>query len=232
MPKETTRIIASVSGHWILGALPLAGGRIQEVINETNTEFLQLSEVSIYHRTKCQHVVELHGVTVPKKKIEFIVVPSEEHEAPVKRWNNLSARTVTNAFAIVNDCCISGDLHLPENPSDSRYALLHQVGDFIALTGASLSHTGPDDKPVRVPLLFANKDYINCFQVGQAIKNTPTESVRRTLAQQRVSHLEDESLSDLVESLYDLVDESRLEAEINRGTLEAVEKTLSARGKT
>lgn len=207
--------------------MPLADGRIQEVINDNNTEFLQLTKVSIYRRTKCQHVGDLDEVIIPKKKIEFIVVPSDEHEAPVKRWNNLSSRIVTNAFAIVNDCCISGELHLPANPSDDRYVLLHQVGDFIALTEASLSLTGPLAKPVRVPLLFANKDYINCFHIGQASKNTPTESVRRTLAQQRVGHLEEESLSELVESLYDLIDEARVESEINRGTLEVVGKTLS-----
>jgi hypothetical protein len=231
MPKETTRIIASVSEHWLIGSLPLAGGRIQEVLNDANTEFLQLSKVSIYHRAKCQHVVDLNEVTVPKKHIELIVVPSDEHEAPVKRWNNLSDRIVTNAFAIVNDCSMSGELHLPTNPSDARYTLLHQVGDFVALTGASLSLAGPVAKPVRVSLLFANKDYIKCFHVGQASKNTPTESVRRTLAQQRVSHLEEESALDLVESLYDLIDESRVEAEINRGALKAMGETLSSEGR-
>lgn len=213
MSQENTQVIASVSEHWLLGSLPLAGTRIQDALNDSSTEFVQLSDVEVYRRAKCQCVASLTEAVVPKCNIEFVVVPSNQHEAPVKRWNNLAARTVLKAFAIVNDCCISGELHLSTEPRDDRYTFSHQIGNFFALTGASLSLTGPGVEPLRIPLVFANKDFVNCFHIGEPAKLRSQELGRQTSAQPGVGNQEEQSLAELVKNLHGLLDEAGVDTE-------------------
>jgi hypothetical protein len=159
-------VIAAISGHWLVGRLSLEGARIQDALNDAGTDFLRLSEVEVHAPAKRECVSKLPEVIVPKCKLEFAVIPTSEHEAPEKRWNNRIARAVFETFVTVGHCDISGHLHLPSKPANFQYALLHQLGRFFALTEATFSFSGQGGAQLSAPLLFVNKDLVSCLHVG------------------------------------------------------------------
>jgi hypothetical protein len=172
------RITAAVSGHWLVGDLPLSGTRIQEVLNDAGTDFLRLFDVEVHAPAKRECVNKLPDVIVPKCKLEFVVIPTSEHEAPEKRWNNRAARAVFKTFVIVGHCDISGHLHLPSKPANFQFTLLQQLGRFFALTEASFSFSGMQ---LSVPLLFVNRDFVSCLHVG-SLELAPCQVAERQSA--------------------------------------------------
>jgi hypothetical protein len=192
MSSTTTKITVAVSGHWLVGALRLAGTRIQEVLNDPSSDFLQLYEVEVHPPARIECLASLAKVTVPKSKIEFIGTPSRQHEAPEKSRNNHVPKVAFKAFAIVSDYYVRGELHLASDPRDYRYILVHELSTFFALTGASVGRGG--SKHFSVPLLFANKSYVSCFDVGELTADKGSEPGRQASPQSEPGNLEGEML--------------------------------------
>lgn len=167
MSVENQQITAAVAGHWLVGRLPLTGSRIQEALSDPSSDFVKLLDVEVHPLAKRECVAKLREVLVPKSKIEFVAVPSGPHEAPEKRWNNRTAKQIVQAFAIVSDYSISGELHLPAKPGDFQLAFTRQLGRFFALTGVTLNSSRQGTKQLSVSLVIVNKDFVSCFQVGQ-----------------------------------------------------------------
>ena len=164
-------ITAAISGHWLVGHLPLEGTRIQDALNDAGTDFLRLVDVEVHAPAKREYITKLPDVVVPKCKLDFVVIPTSEHEAPENRWNNRTARVVFKTFVTVGYCDISGYLHLPSKPADLQYTLLHQLGRFFACTEATFSFSGSGGTQLSVPLLFVNRDLVSCFHVGTSQLN-------------------------------------------------------------
>ena len=123
MSTKSTRIMAAVSDHWLLGSLPLQDSRIREELNDSSTDFVQLHDVEVHAYAKLECVAKLSRMVVPKRKLEFIVAPSDTHEAPEKCWNNWTAKATFSAFAIVSKYLIQGTLHVPTTAIDPQRAL-------------------------------------------------------------------------------------------------------------
>ena len=114
---------------------------------------------------------------------------------------------MTNVFAIVGTYCIRGELHLPTSRADSLSILTQQLSKFFPITRASLS--GPGVKPLSVPVLFANKDFVSCFHIGESA-NGEDASVETATAspQPEESDSREESLAKLVKSFHGLLGEA------------------------
>lgn len=164
MSNESKRITVAISGHWLVGDLSLAGIRIQEAINDSRTDFLKLFDVEVHPLANRDCTIHLSEVAIPKTNIQIVAVPTSEHEAPEKRWNNLASKEAFRAFAIANEFRILGDLHLPGKPKGLEVLLTQQLRQFFALTDAVYS-LGEDH--LSVPLLLVNKDFVSCFHVGE-----------------------------------------------------------------
>ncbi|HEX2474138.1 MAG TPA: hypothetical protein VHK01_05305 [Lacipirellulaceae bacterium] len=169
MPIEVTRVIIVVSQHWIVGSMHLNGQRIQDVLRDANTNFARVLDVQVYadaNHTTC--IAALPQVMVPKDRIQLVILPEMQHEAPVKRWNNFSARTTANISAIVGGFYVEGELQLPVSTIDVVHAFTTQLGTFFPIIRASI--IAPDKKRLSVPVLFANKRFLNCFNAEDAAK--------------------------------------------------------------
>jgi hypothetical protein len=169
MSTEVTRVIVVVSQHWIVGSIPSNGQRIQDILRDANSNFARLIDVQIYadaNHTTC--IAALPQMVVPKDRIQLVILPEVQHEAPVKRWNNFSARTAANFSAIVGGFYVEGELQLPPSTIDVVHAFTQQLGTFFPITRASI--IAPDKKRLSVPVLFANKRFLNCFSAEDAAK--------------------------------------------------------------
>jgi hypothetical protein len=169
MSTEVTRVIVVVSQHWIVGSMPSNGQRILDVLRDPSSNFARLLDVQIYadaNRTTC--VAALSQMMVPKDRIHLVILPESQHEAPVKRWNNFSARSTANISAIVGGFYVEGELQLPTSTIDVVHAFTQQLGTFFPITRASI--IAPDKKRLSVPVLFANKRFLNGFNAEDAAK--------------------------------------------------------------
>jgi len=213
MLTKSTRIIAAVSNHWLLGSLPLQDSRIREELNDSRTDFVQLHDVKVHVHTKRECVAKLPTMVVPKCKLEFIVVPSGTHEAPEKCWNNWTAKAAFSAFAIVSKYLIQGTLHVPTTALDPQRVLMHQDGKFFPLTQVSLGYGGQGVQQRSVPLLLVNKDFVTCFEVGDHVNLKCPGVQRHTTPETKGGALEEESLALLLENVDGLLAEPSDQAE-------------------
>jgi hypothetical protein len=163
MPSDRPRVIVGVSEHWLLGALPLADDRIQDRMNDSRSEFTELSNVEVHPCTNSQCVANLPEIVIPKSKILFLAADLRQHEAPAKRLDHFAKKNVFRVFANLSRYCISGELHLPTFTGNTVHTLSHQLPRFFPLTDASLSGSGVEG--CCAPLLIVNKDYISSFHV-------------------------------------------------------------------
>ncbi len=214
MLTKSTRIMAAVSDHWLLGSLPLQDSRIREELNDSNTDFVQLHDVEVHAHAKRECIAKSPTMVIPKCKLEFIVAPSGTHEAPEKCWNNWIAKAALSAFAIVSKYRIQGTLYLPTNTLDPQHALMHQVGKFFALTQVSLGYGSQGVQQLSVPLLLANKDLVSCFGVGDHVKLECPGVEQHTTPETQVGALEEENLATLLENVHGLLADPQSQTEL------------------
>jgi hypothetical protein len=199
--------MAAVSGHWLLGSLPLKDSRIREELNDSSTDFVQLHDVEVHAYAKLECVAKLSRMVVPKCKLEFIVAPSDTHEAPEKCWNNWTAKATFSAFAVVSKYLIQGTLHVPTTTLDPQRALIQQDGKFFALTQVSLGYGGRGVQQLSVPLLLVNKDFVTCFEVSDHVNLESPVVERQTTPETKVDAVDEESLAMLLENVDGLLSE-------------------------
>ena len=174
MGSQQLRVMVATSSYWLVGNMPSTGVRIQDVLKDGGTDFVMLSDVQVHQHVERKCLTTLSDVVVPKCKIGIMVVPSDQHEAPVKRWNNFTAKAAVKVFTIVSEYCIQGELQLPTPSDDSLYTLTDKLGRFFAISRASIS--GPGAKQLNVPLLFANKEFVNCFHLAPLVHPVTEQS--------------------------------------------------------
>lgn len=165
MHLTSTAITIGAGAHVLHGKLPLVGDRIQERLNDERHSTLQLSDVDVCTHLQQRQVAHLASALVPKSRIEYVLVNSGRHEAPLKRWNNRTRKARHSAVAVLERCCIEGEVHLPGGLLDTHYSYTRELPGFFALTNAQVRVLGGD--PVEVPLVFANRDCVSCLQIGE-----------------------------------------------------------------
>ena len=191
--------MVATSSYWLVGDMPTKGLRIKDVLKDGSTDYLKMSDVEIYRHPIRECITNLSDLTLPKNKIEIVVVSLDQHEAPTKRWNNFTAKAVFEAFAVVGNYYIQGKLQLSTAPSDSMQALTQYVESFFAITQATLSCAGM--KQIHVPLLIANKKYVSCFHVGEFTDAENSELERQSSTQPKQTDVEENSMAQLLEEL-------------------------------
>ena len=169
MSANLSQVILGVSDHWLVGHLPLEDERIQDRLNDNRSDFVSLSKAEVHLSGERPCISQLPEIVVAKSKIEFVAVPSRQHEAPDERLVKYASKDVFNTQALLSRYYIAGECHLPSFSGDAVHTLAHQLARFFPITEAALSGRGI--KQIRFPLLIANKDFVGCFHVdGDAQK--------------------------------------------------------------
>ncbi len=167
MSTQQHPAVVATSSHWLVGNILCHGMRIQDVLMDPNTDAARLTDVKIcgYAGVECLKTAP-HAV-VPKKKIELLLIPSSQHEAPMRRLYKYTQKRSYRAFVVVGEYCVEGAISLPSPPKDPVHTLAHQIDRFFPVTQASISTIGGE--PFDSPILLANKEYVTCFHVGEEI---------------------------------------------------------------
>jgi hypothetical protein len=169
----TSRVdILIVSGqHSFSGSVENRGLRILDVLNEPSTEFLNLHNVSIqrgFDETSIEHV----GATlVPKTAIDFVLLKSETHEAPVRRRHALVAKDRYSAFVTLAHYEIRGKF-VAKGTVDPKVVLHQDASAFFAIVSPTINWGG-STRPVSAGVAFVNRAKVSLFHYGSERSASP-----------------------------------------------------------
>src|SRR5262245_17038236 len=106
----TSRVaILIISGqHSFSGSVENRGLRILDVLNEPSTQFLNLHNVSIQRGFDETSIQRVGATLLPKAAIDFVLLKSEPHEAPIRRKHSLVAKDRYSALVVLDHCEIRG----------------------------------------------------------------------------------------------------------------------------
>jgi hypothetical protein len=102
-------ILVVTGQHSFTGAVENRGLRILDVLNDANTQFLKLHEVSIYRGFDKTCIQQVSETLFPKTIIDFVLVKRQPHEAPMRRAHSLIAKHRHSALVVLDHYEIRGD---------------------------------------------------------------------------------------------------------------------------
>jgi hypothetical protein len=201
---QHVNVILAVSDYWLAGSIAARGARIQDIVARGDSDILQLDHARLFdHKVSDTFFATLTDILVPKKRIAFIGMQDEPHEAPLKRFNNYQTKPTSNICLIVDGYCVEGIAYLPTKTRNVSQTLYADGGQFLAVTRASVQ--SPYGKRETFPLVLVNKHRAGLFGVPTTAGDTSREHAG--LSQSSKPADSDNALLHLCEDLKNLVQE-------------------------
>ena len=152
-------VILAISDNWLIGNMPRSDVRLQDLLAQSNTDFVSIAEATIFSGdAEMSPLAELTEILVPKKQILCISTSEEEHEAPVKRLYNFQPRDQSKVVLIMDNHLIEGLAHLPKTANGAAYTLYRDCGLFFPLTQATVR--SGNSKHFQFPFLLVNRELL------------------------------------------------------------------------
>lgn len=165
-PSETP--VALVTETYIYqGNLATGGKRLQDILNNSLTDYLYLRNVEITTSIDGESTVQkLPNATILKQHVVLGLLRLDTHEAPVKRQNYRVRRDFCEAAVVIHNWRINGSLHLPRASSQASAILSRDLKNFFALTDAVIINGADNDRAIDTSVVMVNKHALSLFYVG------------------------------------------------------------------
>lgn len=172
MTLQTVPVILIVEEHLVVGEVETRGRRLLDVLNDSMADWLEVHDAHIARRTnKAQAVASAGELTIRKSDVKLAVLGGGKHESPETRRFAYVDKRQFSALAIVGSYEVRGRLHLKVKREPVR--LLAELGAFIPLTDATISHAGPVDEKLDAEVAILSKAAISALHVGEALHAAP-----------------------------------------------------------
>lgn len=160
--------VALVTEHFTyLGNLATGGRRLQDILNDSLTDYLSLSQAQISTTVDGSAVVqELTHATIVKENLLLGLLRQDSHEAPIKRQNYRIQRDFCEAYIVLKTLRIHGAIHLPRASSQALAILSRDLKNFFAVTDATVVYSNAEKEAVTTSVVMVNKKMISLFHVG------------------------------------------------------------------
>jgi hypothetical protein len=129
MADRATIFVVSAQ-HSFLGAIENRGLRVLEILNDLSSDYLDLHDVAVFRGLQGECVKRLPAATLPKSMVDFVLLESHKHEAPLRRTHAYVAKDSHNAFMLLGDFEIHGELTIKWTPNSIRYLQQEQTAFF------------------------------------------------------------------------------------------------------
>lgn len=135
---ETAAVDAITHYHRYSGRMVTRGFRIADVLNDSNSDLIEMHGVSTTAKAAVAREVRYDQVFLNKRHL-LLVVPTGDYEAPMARRNKYVEKERYGAMIAVPGYTFTGILHLPIR-SDAVTILGENTSlpAFLGLTGASV----------------------------------------------------------------------------------------------
>ena len=177
MNTELTPVILVVDNHWLLGKLQTSDQRVLDILNDPQTDYLDLQDVKVFSSTNRQKCLSnLPTAIIPKESLHLLIIPTDKfEESRKKRIHRIVEKREWDVCMVAAGYFVQGKLHIKSHGYDARYTLTHVLGHFFPITDATLS--GPGTDPITVSTAMVNKNFVSSLSCVSADVSTAVQSL-------------------------------------------------------
>jgi hypothetical protein len=162
--QETTAVLIT-SDHWYSCSLANRGQRLLEVLNDVQSEFLQVTDVKVFRHRSQDCVATLPSAVIPKGTIRLAIPTEGKHEALEKRRYAFVEKEHRTVFLVLAGYEISGTFHA-RGLGDPLAILTYESARFLPVAQASISPVPDGGEALNAAVVLANKNFISLLKVG------------------------------------------------------------------
>jgi len=164
-PQSEIPVALATKSYIYLGYLPTGGRRLQDILNDTLTDFLNLRKVQIATTLDGKTIVqELPEATIAKAEVVLGLLRQDTHEAPIKRQNYRVQRDFCEAVIVLHHLRIQGAVHLSRATKQTAAILTRDLKSFFAVTDATVSANTGDDS-INATVVLVNKQAVSLLSI-------------------------------------------------------------------
>lgn len=168
-PQSETPVALVTETYIYQGNLATGGKRLQDILNDSLTDYLNLRNVQITTSIDGESTVqELPNAAILKQHVVLGLLRLDSHEAPMKRQNYRVRRDFCEAAVVIHNWRINGSLHLPRVSSHASAILSRDLKNFFALTDATIINGADGDRTINTSVVMVNKHALSLFYIGAA----------------------------------------------------------------
>ena len=173
--SRETEVFIATTEHLLFGKLQTSGSRVQEVLNDASSNFLRLSEVTVF-RGGALPIRTSRLLVLTKAEIVFVALSGSRYEAPEKRRYAFADKRHCTCFVIASGYEIEGTVSL-KGSSDPIVALNSELGDFFPIAEPKIGNLG-DNQSVPAEVALVKKTMISAIDIV-ALQTTLAEATVR-----------------------------------------------------
>lgn len=167
MVQKGIAVTLLTASHRFHGEVNTGGQRLQEVLNNSLTDFVQLENAQIYTlANQTEMLYEEKRATIQKSQLQLVVIGEQKHEAPEKRQNYRVQKSFYEVFCVAGSYEVTGLLHLPRHTRDTIAILVREVKMFFPLTEATLTYDVRSRSALGASVVLVNKSAVSLFQIS------------------------------------------------------------------
>jgi hypothetical protein len=161
--SQETEVFVATAAHLLFGKLQTSGSRVQEILNDSSTDFLRLRDATVF-RGASVAVRPAPLVVLAKHEVVFVALSGTKYEAPGKRAYAFADKKHCTCFVLASNYEIEGTLSL-KGSADPVVALNSELSDFFPIADPKIGNIG-DQKSVPAAVALVNKSMISAIEVA------------------------------------------------------------------
>jgi hypothetical protein len=179
-----------------------------DVLQATNSDYLQLRDATFYGLGAKSHSVFLPDCTLLKSQTVLAIPKNERHESPENRLHAFKGKKHHSALILLPGYNVAGCLHL-KGTSNAVSALTSEFGAFVPVTEATVRPSFDLATQFEASTVIVNKSLISMFAIGESMPTAATvrqpEASARPVATSPAADHVDERVYELVRELQQLI---------------------------
>jgi hypothetical protein len=168
---QEIEVFIATAQHLLFGHVHTGGNRLQEVLNNSSTDFLKLRNVSVF-RGATTSVRTAQTMTIAKQHIAFATITGDRYEAPEKRQYAFADKKHCTCFIVVQGYELEGIVNL-KGSVDPIIALRSELSDFFPIAEPKIGNIGTHQN-VPATVAMVNKSMVSVIEIASP---QPAETV-------------------------------------------------------
>jgi hypothetical protein len=146
--------------HSFLGDVENRGVRVLDVLNDDHTAFLHLHDVAVFRGFQGECLKRMNEATIPKRTIDFVLIESMTHEAPLRRRHSYVEKRPQSALVLMTEYEIRGTFML-RGSADSLLTSRRETPTFIPITSACVKRLESSGESIKANVLLVNNTRVS-----------------------------------------------------------------------
>ncbi len=164
--QQEVPVAILTKSYCFFGKLTTGGRRLQDILNDSLTDYLHLRAVQVGTTLNNASAVEaIDSCVIAKQNVLLALLQVDSHEAPLKRQNYRVRRDFCEAFMVLGAARVRGAIHLPRLSNNPTAILSRDLKNFFAVTDASISLSMAAEAPLETSVVLVNKSELLAFHV-------------------------------------------------------------------